>query len=260
MADRSPPPAIATVILEETGSTNTEAFRRAAAGEAGPLWIMARRQMQGRGRSGRQWTSEPGNLYASLLQRLACPPGVVAQLSLLAGVAVVEAIVAAAGRRIPGLRLKWPNDVLIGGAKCAGILAESQSAGAAQEIVVVVGVGINLASHPEDLGRATTDLAAHGISVAPEVMLGVLAPSIERWLGIWAGGAGFPQVRRAWLANGGADGESIVVDTGRERIFGSFRGLDEAGALLLRDDRGQDRRLTFGDVTIAHNPPATGGT
>ena len=91
---------------------------------------MARRQTQGRGRSGRHWASEPGNLYASLLQRLACPQSDVHQLSLLAGVAVVEAIAAAAGAQpIAGLRLKWPNDVLIGGAKCAGILPESQSGG-----------------------------------------------------------------------------------------------------------------------------------
>ena len=257
MTDRSlPSSSAATVILEETGSTNTEAFRRAAAGEAGPLWIMARRQTQGRGRSGRQWASEPGNLYASLLQRLACPQAVVHQLSLLAGVAVIEAIEAAAGRRIAGLRLKWPNDVLIGEAKCAGILPESQSVGAGKEVVVVIGVGINLVSHPENLGRATTDLAAHGVDVAPEVMLGVLAPAVQRWLDVWACGAGFPQVRRAWLAYGGAMGESIIADTGRERIAGSFLGLDEGGALLLRDAQGVERRLTFGDVTLARGQPA----
>lgn len=248
--------SIATVILEETGSTNTEAFKRAAAGEAGPLWIMARRQTQGRGRSGRQWTSEPGNLHASLLQRLPCPQAVVHQLSLLAGVAVVEAIGAAAGRQIAGLRLKWPNDVLIGEAKCAGILPESQSGGAAQEVVVVIGVGINLVSHPENLGRVTTDLAAHGLNVSPEVMLGVLAPAMQRWLGIWACGAGFAEVRRAWLANGGAVGESIIADTGRERIAGAFLGLDDGGALLLRDGQGAERRLTFGDVTLGRSQPA----
>jgi BirA family biotin operon repressor/biotin-[acetyl-CoA-carboxylase] ligase len=260
LADRSPQSSsAATVILEETGSTNTEAFRRAAAGETGPLWIMARRQTQGRGRSGRHWASEPGNLYASLLQRLACPPAVVHQLSLLAGVAVVEAIVAAAGCKPPGLRLKWPNDVLIGEAKCAGILPESQSGGADKEVVVVIGVGINLVSHPEDLGRATTDLAAHGICVAPEVMLGVLAPSIDRWLGVWACGAGFAEVRRAWLGNGGAVGERILADTGRERIAGSFLGLDAGGALLLRDSHGAERRITFGDVTLARGEPAAEG-
>ena len=107
MVEETPVPyAVASIILDEAGSTNTEAFKRAAAGEAGPLWIMARRQTQGRGRSGRHWVSEPGNLYASLLQRLACPQSVVHQLSLLAGVAVVEAIAEAAGSAgIAGLRL-----------------------------------------------------------------------------------------------------------------------------------------------------------
>ena len=191
MTDRSlPSSSAATVILEETGSTNTEAFRRAAAGEAGPLWIMARRQTQGRGRSGRQWASEPGNLYASLLQRLACPQAVVHQLSLLAGVAVIEAIEAAAGRRIAGLRLKWPNDVLIGEAKCAGILPESRSGGGSAEVVVVIGIGINLSSHPSGLGRAATDLAAQGVTVTPDAMLGVLAQAMQRWLGVWDGGRG----------------------------------------------------------------------
>jgi len=131
LADRLP--AFRSVILEEAGSTNSEAFARALAGEIGPLWIMARRQSHGRGRSGRQWASEPGNLYASLLQRVVCRQSVVHQLSLVAGVATVEAIVAAAGAPIAGLRLKWPNDVLIGAAKCAGILPESQMAAASSE-------------------------------------------------------------------------------------------------------------------------------
>ena len=184
-------PHLRSIILEEAGSTNTEAFKRAAAGEPGPLWIMARRQTQGRGRSGRHWASEPGNLYASLLQRLACPQAVVHQLSLLAGVAVVESIIAAAGStRLAGLRLKWPNDVLIGGAKCAGILPESHSGGRAQEVVVVIGIGINLASHPPGLGRAATDLAAHGAAVTPEAMLGILAPAVQRWLAVWDCGRG----------------------------------------------------------------------
>ena len=248
------PHPIRSVILEEAGSTNTEAFGRAAAGEAGPLWIMARRQTRGRGRSGRQWTSERGNLYASLLQRLACPQAVVHQLSLLAGVAVVEAIAAAAGREIPGLRLKWPNDVLIGEAKCAGILPESQSGAGGSEVIVVVGIGINLVSHPEGLGRATTDLSALGLSVSPEAMLAALARAMERWLGIWDSGRGFAEVRSAWLARGGAVGEALTVDTGRERVAGTFVGLDEQGALVLRDGEGKERKLTFGDVTLGAHP------
>jgi len=253
LQDRSPPSqAFPSIILDEAGSTNTEAFARAAAGEAGPLWIMARRQTQGRGRSGRQWASAPGNLYASLLQRLACPQAVVHQLSLLAGVAVVEAIAAAAGSAgIAGLRLKWPNDVLIGEAKCAGILPESRSGGGAAEVVVVIGIGINLSSHPSGLGRAATDLAVHGVSVTPDAMLGVLAKAMQRWLGVWDCGRGFAAVRAAWLTHGGAVGESLTVDTGRERIAGTFLDLDPGGALVMRDTLGLERKLTFGDVTLA---------
>jgi BirA family biotin operon repressor/biotin-[acetyl-CoA-carboxylase] ligase len=244
------PDPFRSIVLEETGSTNTEAFKHAATGEAGPLWIMARRQTQGRGRSGRNWTSDPGNLHATLLQRLACPQGVLHQLSLLAGVAVVKAITAAAGRRIDGLRLKWPNDVLIGEAKCAGILPESQSAVGGSEVVVVIGIGINLRSHPSGLGRAATDLSAHGVAVAPEAMLKALADGLHRWLDIWDCGRGFAEVRRAWLENAGPVGESLVVDTGRARIAGTFLDLDEGGALLMRDTQGAVRKLTFGDVTL----------
>jgi BirA family biotin operon repressor/biotin-[acetyl-CoA-carboxylase] ligase len=253
LPDRSPPPpTFRSVVLEEAGSTNTEAFKLAAAGESGPLWIMARRQTQGRGRSGRRWASEPGNLYASLLARIACPQSVVHQLSLLAGVATIEAIGAAAGGPVPGLRLKWPNDVLIGEAKCAGILPESQLGAAGAEVVIVVGIGINLASHPEGLGRAATHLAAHGIAVTPEAMLPHLAAAVTGWLDNWRCGAGFARVRRAWLAHGSAVGESLSVDTGRERIAGTFLDLDADGALVLQDSQGRRRKLTFGDVTLAN--------
>lgn len=241
-----------SAVLDEAGSTNTVAFERAAAGERGPLWIVARRQTQGRGRSGRQWTSETGNLYASLLQRLSCPQAVVHQLSLLAGVAAVEAIVAAAGGvKWPGLRLKWPNDVLIRDAKCAGILPESQSSSGGTDLVVVIGIGINLASHPAHIDRPATDLAAEGLHVTPETMLDALAESMERWLAVWDSGAGFQRVRTAWLAHGGMVGESLSVNTGRERISGTFLDLDAGGALVLRDLNGLQRKLTFGDVTLA---------
>jgi BirA family biotin operon repressor/biotin-[acetyl-CoA-carboxylase] ligase len=248
-----------TIVLEEAASTNTEAFKRAAAGEPGPLWIMARHQTQGRGRSGRQWASAHGNLYASLLQRLVCPQAVVHQLSLLAGVATIEAIAASAEGPVSGLRLKWPNDVLIGDAKCAGILPESQMGANGSEVVVVIGIGINLASHPGGLGRAATHLAAHGVSVSPEAMLACLAGAMQRWLRVWDGGAGFPRVREAWLKHGGTVGERITVDTGRERVAGSFLDLDAGGALVMADGQGGTRKLTFGDVTLTRPAAQDGG-
>jgi BirA family biotin operon repressor/biotin-[acetyl-CoA-carboxylase] ligase len=242
-----------SVLLDATGSTNRVAFEEAKAGESGPLWVVARRQTEGRGRNGRPWTSEPGNLYASLMLRLASPANV-QQLALLAGVAVLEAVRAAArGAPIEGLRLKWPNDVLIDGAKCAGILCESQAGG--RERVVVIGIGINLSSHPTRIGRPATNLAAHGLHLTPEAMLAHLDAATADWLAAWDGGAGFDRVRAAWLGAAGGAGERLTVNTGTEEIAGSFVDLDPGGGLVLRDDRGALRTLTFGDVTL-QPPPA----
>ena len=237
-----------SLVLDQVGSTNREALTLAEAGEAGPLWIMARRQTAGRGRSGRHWASEPGNLYASLLIELACPPGVVPQLSLLAGVATVDAIRQAAGGGAPGLRLKWPNDVLIGQAKCAGILAESIAG--QHSVAAVIGIGINLAWHPSDLGRVATHLAEHGRQISPDTMLGCLAEAMQHWLATWNCGAGFASVREAWLERAGPAGERCSVDTGSERIAGTFVGLDPHGALVIRDGQGKQRTVTFGDVAL----------
>jgi BirA family transcriptional regulator, biotin operon repressor / biotin---[acetyl-CoA-carboxylase] ligase len=245
------PHAFRSIVLDQVGSTNAEAFALAKAGERGPLWIMAHRQTQGRGRSGRRWASEPGNLHASLLMSLACAPTAVHQLSLLAGVAVIDAIAAAAAARpISALRLKWPNDVLIGEAKCAGILPESHAGAAASAALAVIGVGINLAWHPQDLGRAATHLAAHGVEVAPQAMLAHLASAMEGWFGIWDWGIGFAAIREAWRRRGGPTGETLSVDTGREKISGQFLDLAEDGALIMLDSSGRERRLTYGEVTI----------
>lgn len=238
------------VVLEDVVSTNTEAFTRAAAGEPGPLWIMARRQSLGRGRSGRNWSSEPGNLYATLMQRFRCPPLALNQLSLLAGIAAYDAIAAAAApQRLKMLRLKWPNDVLIGEAKCVGILSESQQ-GAAGEVIVVIGTGINIATHPEGIGRPTTSLHAQGVAISPDAMLPILAEKTASWIGVWQEGRGFETLRRAWLDRAGPLGEPMSVNTGKEQITGSFLGLDAHGALLLRDALGLQRVITFGDVSL----------
>jgi BirA family transcriptional regulator, biotin operon repressor / biotin---[acetyl-CoA-carboxylase] ligase len=239
------------LVLDQAGSTNREAFALAACGAAGPLWIAARRQTAGRGRCGRPWASPsgPGNFYASLLVDLACPPRAVPQLSLLAGVATVDAIRQASGGGPAGLRLKWPNDVLIGQAKCAGILAESMVG--QQAVTAVVGIGVNLAWHPGDLGRAATHLAEHGLQVSVETMLSHLDKAMQQWLSVWDGGSDFESVRRAWLDRAGPAGEECTVDTGSERIAGTFVDLDPQGGLVIQDCEGRHRTVTFGDVALA---------
>lgn len=242
-----------SLVLDQVGSTNREALALAEAGETGPIWVMARRQTAGRGRADRQWISVPGNLHASLLLRLMCPPEDLAQASLAAGVATYDAIRNAAQGGPAGLRLKWPNDVLIGHAKCAGILAESVAE--ADAVTIVIGIGIDLAWHPTGLDKAATDLAEHGCRVSPDAMLVSLAEAMDHWLCVWDAGRGFTGVRQAWLERAGPPGERCTVDSGRERIEGTFVDLDAEGALVISDGHGQRRTVTYGDVSLVAAAP-----
>jgi len=242
--------------LDEIDGTNAEAMRRVLAGERGPLWIVADKQSSGRGRSGRAWASTPGNLFASFVTTLDCPPASAGQLSLVAGIATIEAIRRAGG--VPGLRLKWPNDILVGTAKTGGILVESTSRPPQPGIVAVIGVGLNLVSAPDDLGRAATFLARHGLSLSPREALCFLAHTMNDWIRIWESGDGFAQVRAAWLARAGAIGEALTVNTTGGRVSGTFAGLDDTGALLLDDADGRQLSFSFGDVTFPAAPAKDG--
>lgn len=247
------PPAPSRLLhLPETDSTNAEAMRRALAGERTPLWVLADRQTSGRGRSGRAWTSDPGNLFASLLVSTACPPALAGQLSLVAGVAAIDALrKAAAEAPPPGLRLKWPNDILIGAAKTGGILIESTRLKSGEQRLAVIGVGLNLVSAPDTLGRAATFLSAHGLSLSPQRALCFLAEAMDDWLRTWNDARGFADVRAAWLKRAGPIGEPLTVHAGGGLVSGRFAGLDEEGALVIAGPDGKERRFTYGDVTLA---------
>jgi BirA family biotin operon repressor/biotin-[acetyl-CoA-carboxylase] ligase len=221
-------------------------MRRALTGETGPLWLRANVQTQGRGRSGRFWISPRGNLYATLLFAPQCTPANLHQLSLVAGVAVHDAIGSAGSL---SLRLKWPNDVLIGGAKVAGVLAES-IVGQNGTSLAILGIGINLVSSPPRSRQAATHLSDHSITLEPEPALAVLDASISRWLRVWDSGNDFATIRTAWLKRAGPEGENLAINAGGDRIEGRFAGLDADGSLLLRDAEGRARRFTFGDVTV----------
>jgi BirA family biotin operon repressor/biotin-[acetyl-CoA-carboxylase] ligase len=236
--------------LTVVDSTNAEAMRCAARGEDTGLWIVADGQTQGRGRSGRSWRSPPGNLHASLLLELGCATSTAQQLSLVAGVAAIDAITDVLGAPLAGrrLRLKWPNDILLDNAKLGGILIESTTIGTRR--VGVVGIGINIAGTPPGLGRAATHLGALGPPPDRDTVLRSLMETMQHWLAAWREGAGFDTVRLAWLERAGLPGEPISVNTGTGPISGAFLGLDASGALLLRDAGGRDLRFTFGDVSL----------
>ena len=238
--------------LETVDSTNAEARRRGEAGEPGPLWIWSLRQSAGRGRNGRQWQSQHGNLFASLLIGLNCPLGTAAQLALLAGVVAYDT----AAKLLPKearseLLLKWPNDVLLKGGKVAGMLLESASETAPNRCKVVIGTGFNLVTFPPDLEQPATSLAAHGGATTPAASFETLAAVTDAWLTRWAEGVAFQTVRRAWLDRAGPTGRPLRVRLHGEEAEGTFAGLDSGGALRLLMSDGAERRIAAGDVFFA---------
>lgn len=239
------------VKLDTVDSTNDEAKRRADMGEPGPLWIWSARQSKGRGRMGRHWTSQIGNLFASLLVRLNCPLQTASQLALVAGIITYETIsklIAYEGRS--KLLLKWPNDVLLADEKIAGMLLENIGTPGDSRAAVVIGTGINLANHPEDLPQPAVSLDAYGLTITPAEALEVLAATTDDWLRRWDEGATFPSIRRAWLDRAGPTGRALVVQLGTEQIEGTYAGLDLEGALRLKTETGT-RTVTAGDVFFA---------
>ena len=246
------------IELDEVDSTNAEALRRAATGERGPLWITAARQTQGRGRSGRAWTSLPGNLAATLLIAPGCTPAELHELSLVTGVAVHNAVAPLHDLSpvvdAPPPRLKWPNDILAGDAKLGGILIESTIADG--QPVAAIGIGLNLTSAPPLDGRATAARADGRMSLSPADLLTAIDVSLRHWLGVWQKGTGFPAIRRAWLSRAHAIGTPLSINNGADTISGAFAGIDETGALLLGNvstNPTEIRRFTYGDVSL--RPP-----
>src|ERR1043166_4251223 len=233
--------------LDEVGSTNAEAFARARGAERGPLWITARRQTAGRGRRGRTWVSEPGNLYASLLLTDPAPAQRAAELSLVAALAVHDALAERAAVLGPRLTLKWPNDVLCDGAKVSGILVEGEGL-PARPLAVVIGIGVNCAHHPADTAYPATNLAAAGALVTPESLAQALVGTMARRLAEWDAAKNFAGIRAGWLKRAAGLGASARVRLPEREVEGIAETLDEAGRLVLRLADGSCERIAAGEM------------
>jgi BirA family transcriptional regulator, biotin operon repressor / biotin---[acetyl-CoA-carboxylase] ligase len=231
---------------EVLGSTNAEALRLASQGERGPLWVTAARQTAGRGRRGRRWVSEPGNLYASLLLTDPAPAEHWPQVSFVAALAIHDAVLEIAARLERRLAIKWPNDLLLDGAKFAGILIEGSNAGGAG--AVAVGIGVNCASHPEATEHPATDLA--DASVVPAELFAALSAKMLVRLAQWQAGQGFASIRADWLARAAGLGEIVRVQLADCELSGRFEALDEAGGLRLRLPDGSATTIAAGDVFL----------
>jgi BirA family transcriptional regulator, biotin operon repressor / biotin---[acetyl-CoA-carboxylase] ligase len=238
------PESVRHVAFETAGSTNAEALARSRAGERGPLWITAKTQTQGKGRSCRIWISPPGNLYATVLLTEPCAPAVAPQLAFVAGLAVYDAVAECAPQLALQLALKWPNDLLLGGKKLAGILIESETSPVLQ---LAIGIGMNCTSHPSGTLYPATDLAAEGAKVTPDVLFTALSQAMQRRLAQWEKGANFARIRGGWLARAAGLGQDIRVRLPEREFSGRFEGLDEAGRLLVQES-GRITTVTAADV------------
>lgn len=237
------------IAHEVLTSTNAEALALAAQGERGPLWVTAVRQSAGRGRRGRAWVSEPGNLYASLLLTEPAPPEHWPELAFVAALAVHDAVAEAARTLRTQLAIKWPNDLLLGGRKFAGILIEGQGADH-----VVVGIGVNCARHPADTDHPATDLAAAGVELTVEALFTVLSSKMLGRLAQWNGGEHFSTIRTDWLSRASGRSESIRVKLQEEELVGRFDDIDDSGRLVLSLPDGERKIIAAGDVVELRSP------
>lgn len=233
------------IVRDEVASTMEEARVALAQGDPGKLWIVARSQKAGRGRHGRQWGSPPGNLYASLLLVAPCEPVLAPQLGFVAGLALHDAASAVTGLSAPRLALKWPNDLLIDRAKSAGLLLEGESR--AGQFSVIIGLGVNIASSPQDTPYAAAHISAHAQGASVERLLTALAEAWHRRFSAWSLPGGFGPTRAAWLERAAFLGEIVTLRLPDGPVSGRFRGLDPAGRLELETTAGL-RIIDAGDL------------
>jgi BirA family biotin operon repressor/biotin-[acetyl-CoA-carboxylase] ligase len=235
------------VALDDVGSTNTECFERARSGDPGRLWITARRQLGGRGRRGRTWVSEAGNLYSSLLLIDPAPQAALASLPLVVALALHRAVSAEmpfAGDRI---RIKWPNDILVDARKVSGILIEAEGLADGRN-AVVIGCGVNIAHKPDNPLYPAISLSEAGASTSPEALFARLMVELAHALDVWQAGEGVDRIVEGWKALVHGVGGPITVNLPDRSLSGIFAGIEKDGLLALRLDSGETLRIASGDV------------
>src|SRR5438552_14741739 len=240
--------------FERIGSTNAEALERARAGERGPIWFVTSEQTAGRGRRHRPWIASRGNLASSILEVMDISPAIAATLGFAAGLALesalqkvsLEARLRTAGADQLRFGLKWPNDVLAGRQKLAGILLEAEAL--PNGLAVVVGIGTNVVAAPEGTPTPATSLAALGVHISAEELFATLSDTWAQFRGTWDNGRGFSEIRRLWLERAAGLGQKVAIQTSGSAVEGIFDTIDEAGCLIVRTSDGQRVPISAGDV------------
>jgi BirA family transcriptional regulator, biotin operon repressor / biotin---[acetyl-CoA-carboxylase] ligase len=241
--------------FDSIGSTNAEAMSCARDGERGPMWFVTSEQTAGRGRRHRPWIAPRGNLACSILEVIDVSPVVAATLGFAAGLALeaalqrvsIEASLRSAGSDQMNYSLKWPNDVLAGRQKLAGILLEAEAV-ADNRLAVVVGIGTNVLAAPEGTPTPATSLTALGVHVGAEELFAVLSDCWAEFRSLWDNGRGFGEVRRLWLARAAGLGQPVAIQSGGSTVEGTFDTIDESGCMIIRTLEGKRVPISAGDV------------
>jgi len=244
--------------FDHIGSTNAEALAQARAGERGPMWFVTSEQTAGRGRRHRPWIAPRGNLACSILEVIDASPAVAATLGFAAGLALeaalqkasMEASLRSAGSDEMKFSLKWPNDVLAGQKKLAGILLEAEVV-PGDRLAVVVGIGTNVVAAPEGTPTPATSLRAIGVDVGAKELFSTLSDSWTEFHALWDQGRGFGEIRRLWLERAAGLGQPVAVHTGGATVAGTFDTIDDAGCMIVRTFSGDLIPISAGDVYFA---------
>jgi BirA family transcriptional regulator, biotin operon repressor / biotin---[acetyl-CoA-carboxylase] ligase len=219
------------------------------------MWFVTSEQTAGRGRRHRPWMAPRGNLASSVLETLDMTPAVAATLGFAAGLALEAALrrVSRSGAIGAGepdgtkFSLKWPNDVLAGREKLAGILLEAEAVPGSR-LAVVVGIGTNVVAAPEGTPMPATSLLKLGIEISAEDLFLALSDSWVEFRDIWDQGCGFGEIRKRWLSQATGLGQAVAVQTGGVTIAGIFDTIDDTGCLIVRTSTGDRVPISAGDV------------
>ncbi|MBL4695217.1 MAG: biotin--[acetyl-CoA-carboxylase] ligase [Rhizobiaceae bacterium] len=250
LADIKLPKNYRHIELATTPSTNTECLELAEAGDVGKLWITSKVQTAARGSRGRDWQSEEGNLFASLLlinPAKDADPVTLSSLTFVVSLALLKAI-----NMVPHqgeLRLKWPNDVLVNKKKCAGILLENHTIDG--KTAVIIGIGVNCNSHPSNTVTPAGDLHHEGIHISANQLFLHLAQQMDELLNKWDEGRRFDDIRDEWLKNAIGLGKQITVKIpGQTETSGIFETINENGMLILKQENGIKKQISMADIFI----------
>lgn len=233
------------------GSTNAEAITRAASDDTGKLWLVTKKQEQGRGRRGRVWTAPEGNLASTLLLVEDFDVTGAATLGFVAGLSLADALDAVFAIHPPTvpskITLKWPNDVLLNGAKLSGIGLESTLV-REKTLGVAVGIGTNVVGYPEDLPYPAISLHAVGCKADAETLFAALSDAWVENYRLWDMGRGLDQIRKRWLERAHGLGDNVAIKLQDKIVEGRFETIDAACRFVIRDDDGERIAITAGDV------------